>query len=1032
MSSFLSFLVFSSLVFDVHLVTNTTTLRLLLLLPERKGNFYYPFGMEKTGAAVYVALDDINTDGLLANINIHVDRVNTKCNDVHALGMTSDHLHLNTYHGIIGPQCSGVCRHIGRLAAYYNLPCITGVCQDTEMLNKDTFTTLTRLLGTFDKVGHAIRGVMVHFKWKRIGIISQKHTDRIWKYTREAVEEVVTDAGMMVAVSKEYNAANNDSLRTILSDVVKTSRIIVLAVRGETLRQLMLIAHDMGLTSGTCMFISVYYYPSTKTFGDISWKQNDEYDDVAKTAYTSLMFVSYLTPPNDLYRKFEDDVKIKSNTLFNYTYDAGEEIPYPAANLYEAMYLYALAINTTLENGNDVTDGRAITHILWNRTFTTVTGNVSLNSIGDRQQGYKIEQINGDANFSLKQFGQYLSEVGHFEEQAGVSPVWPGGSKPADSPRCGFFGEHCQGLTEADIIRILIFTFVGIILLVVLLSFLFQQLYVRKMKNKLKEQFWRIHTDEITFNATSVFTFSSISVRGDHDAAVSRRQKAKIGEYKGSTVLIKMFDHVIVDVKADVKEFQKMRELDHRNVAKVLGFCIDSARLYSLTEFASKGSLMDILENEDIHLDWDFKYCLIWDVLRGLEYIFHSGMKYHGNLKSSNCVVDGRFVLKLTDIGPRRWINSKQKCARDLLWTPPEILKCQGQLRQSMGQPGDMYSLGIMLHEILQRNGPFGVETVGITPENIIKSVVAYKAVVPFRPAFEVNSCPSDLITLIQRCWSESPDERPLLKDVVKGLNEITQNKYKQDNFFDNLLKRMEQYANNLEEIVGQRTDQYLHEKQKAENLLYQLLPRSIATQIQLTGTVEPELFESVTIMFSDIVHFTSLSAESSPMEIVQMLNELYSAFDDTIDEFDVYKVETIGDAYMCVSGLPQRNTYHFTELAKLSVSIMRLSASFVIRHRPDMSLKLRVGIHSGSCVAGVIGQKMPRYCLFGDTVNTASRMESTAEACSIQVSDTTAILLMRDPSMMLMQRGKVEVKGKGQMTTYLLDWKQLGTSKTD
>ncbi|OWF48644.1 atrial natriuretic peptide receptor 3-like [Mizuhopecten yessoensis] len=326
MDKILAFLILASLVVSVRTMVNTPALRLLLLLPERKGSFYYPFGMEKTGAAVYVALDDIKADGLLLNMTIEVDRINTKCNDVYALGVGSDYLHTHTYHGIIGPQCSGVCRHIGRLAAYYNLPCLTGVCQDTEMLNKDTFKTLTRLLGTFDKVGHAVRGIMVHFKWKRIGIISQKHTDRIWKYTREAVEEVVTGAGMLVAVSKEYNAATNDSLKAILAEVASLSRIIVLAVRGETLRTLMVLAHEMALTSGDYMFISVYYYASAKTFGDISWLQNDEYDDVAMTAYTSLIFVSYFTPLTHLYRKFEDDVKRKSETLFNYTYQADEGV----------------------------------------------------------------------------------------------------------------------------------------------------------------------------------------------------------------------------------------------------------------------------------------------------------------------------------------------------------------------------------------------------------------------------------------------------------------------------------------------------------------------------------------------------------------------------------------------------------------------------------------------------------------------------------------------------------------------------------
>ncbi|KAK3878247.1 hypothetical protein Pcinc_017103 [Petrolisthes cinctipes] len=236
----------------------------------------------------------------------------------------------------------------------------------------------------------------------------------------------------------------------------------------------------------------------------------------------------------------------------------------------------------------------------------------------------------------------------------------------------------------------------------------------------------------------------------------------------------------------------------------------------------------------------------------------------------------------------------------------------------------------------------------------------------------------------------------------------------------------MEQYANNLEALVQERTADYLDEKRRCEELLYQLLPKSVASQLINGKSVVAETYECVTIYFSDIVGFTSLSAQSTPMQVVDFLNELYTRFDDIIENFDVYKVETIGDAYMVVSGLPVRNgTKHTREIASMSLALLQEVETFKITHRPEEKLKLRIGMHTGPCVAGVVGLKMPRYCLFGDTVNTASRMESNGQPLKIHVSPTTQKMLAENyPSFILELRGEVDMKGKGRMNTYWLQGK--------
>jgi len=177
-----------------------------------------------------------------------------------------------------------------------------------------------------------------------------------------------------------------------------------------------------------------------------------------------------------------------------------------------------------------------------------------------------------------------------------------------------------------------------------------------------------------------------------------------------------------------------------------------------------------------------------------------------------------------------------------------------------------------------------------------------------------------------------------------------------------------------------------------------------------------------VTVYFSDCVGFVAMSARSNPTQVVQFLNDLYSCFDRIIGTYDVYKVETIGDSYMVVSGLPVPNgSHHVGEIASMSLSLMEAIMKFKIGHLPGEQVQLRIGMHSGPCVAGVVGLKMPRYCLFGDTVNTASRMESNGLPLRINASQSARDLLVEIGGYELAERGLVHMKGKGDQMTYFV-----------
>ncbi|XP_032517794.1 uncharacterized protein LOC116770432 [Danaus plexippus] len=234
-----------------------------------------------------------------------------------------------------------------------------------------------------------------------------------------------------------------------------------------------------------------------------------------------------------------------------------------------------------------------------------------------------------------------------------------------------------------------------------------------------------------------------------------------------------------------------------------------------------------------------------------------------------------------------------------------------------------------------------------------------------------------------------------------------------------NAVNTIQIYARNLSE----KARELEYEKELSDSLLYQMLPASVAKQLKQTQQVPAEFFASVTVYFSDIVGFTAIAAVSTPYQVISFLNSVYKLFDERIECYDVYKIETIGDSYMVASGLPVRNgNKHATEIASMALELLEATSICRLPHRPDQALCMRSGIHTGPCVAGIVGSKMPRYCLFGDTINTASRMESTGEPMKIQISEDVKLALDKTGLFITTPRGVVDVKGKGEMTTYWLN----------
>ncbi|XP_014672886.1 PREDICTED: retinal guanylyl cyclase 2-like, partial [Priapulus caudatus] len=465
-----------------------------------------------------------------------------------------------------------------------------------------------------------------------------------------------------------------------------------------------------------------------------------------------------------------------------------------------------------------------------------------------------------------------------------------------------------------------------------------------------------------------------------------------------------------------LKMVKMLHDLRHENVNAFVACYIDGLSPALVLEFCSRGCLMDIYTNENIKLEWSFKLSFLTDVVRGMRYLHSCPLKMHGRLTSRNCVIDSRWVVKITDYGLPTILDGKSVAkattAKDLLWTAPELLRDT----LMMTPHADVYSFAIICQELILRGRPFCMNK--LSPEDLIKKLKKPPPLI--RPSVSPQQAPPEAIHIMKQCWMEMPESRPSFDAIYDGFKGM--NHGKKTNMVDTMFTMLERYSDNLEDIVRERTEQLDEEKKKTDQLLYQMLPRTVADALKAGQPVEAKTYEVATIYFSDIVGFTKLSASSTPMEIVTFLNDLYTMFDNTINQYDVYKVETIGDAYMVVSGIPVPNgDRHVGEIATMSLDILSQCGTFKIWHRQNQPLLIRIGIHTGTCVAGVVGLTMPRYCLFGDTVNTTSRMESTGAAFRIHVSETVVTELDKLGGYHMQYRGEIELKGKGFAKTYWL-----------
>jgi len=455
--------------------------------------------------------------------------------------------------------------------------------------------------------------------------------------------------------------------------------------------------------------------------------------------------------------------------------------------------------------------------------------------------------------------------------------------------------------------------------------------------------------------------------------------------------------------RANYELMKQLVTCHHHSIVRFFGYTSIDSRRYLVTEHNGNTNLRDLLNSMQA-LDSCNMIRIIEGPLSGLQFLHQIQPKpfVHGEVNLENLLVSDDLSCKLTC--EKLLVGCSPANALIHIhgegfkyWFSPERLSREPQA--TLSPSDDVYAVAFLLWEVFYGQGktmPFNStgKKNGKEGEDLTSLVIEQQ----LRPAFPLQPhIPSSLSNLIEQCWDQDPARRPTMSAVLQQLR---------------LIKK-------------QLEDKSQYHSAMKNTLMNKVFPPRVLEALSKGEQVEPEHYNEVTIMFSDIVGYTDLSSSLHPSKVMDMLSRLFVKFDELAKKHGLFKVETIGDAYMCVGGLPDPQPDHVVRVARMALDCVEAANSTLVDTQDEGLgfIRIRVGFHSGPVMASVVGDLNPRYCLFGDTVNTASRMETNSEANRVNCSAKSAFKLLENScgcaDLVVSSRGAIQVKGKGEMQCF-------------
>uniref|UniRef100_A0A914YGN1 guanylate cyclase n=1 Tax=Panagrolaimus superbus TaxID=310955 RepID=A0A914YGN1_9BILA len=848
----------------------------------------------------------------------------------------------------------------------------------TALSDRTIYKTLARISSkNTNSIAKATVKLLEHYGWKRIAVVT--NTGAVAYERVQSFEDEFKKSGISVAskVMFEEGWNSTDIIKSgLLNDIKNNARIVIciFSATRELTREFMQAVFTQNMNTAEYAFILPWLQAGPKDTSPWIGVSGETLKQV-KDHYANAIIV--------------DDVNGFDNTLVDNFIKRVEkyEIRVSQKLCFFKMSLFLYKIEHSGIGNSTGTAGMVIMDDLADRAPQFAAFFIS----PDREKVMKMVNMESvpiqNCNSSIEKNGCFdlkLTDI--------ITGFWPSsnGNMPPDEPICGLKGQKCSYMVEIAIGS----TILGLIILTVSTYFLYRYCQSRaldKMPWRVFHEHLRMIDDE---QARSLISLGSANTKLSN-MSTGAKKHVIIGVNTHATYHRYPQKRSIKFVKSDLILLTQMKQAIHDNINPFLGIAFnEKEEMLVLWKFCSRGTVQDLIYNKNMSIDEKFHAAFVRDITLGLEYLHLSQIGYHGSLSPWACAIDRNWSVRLTDYGIsnalERWEkggaisieiaqtdDDKSQAAQrtSALYYAPEFLKNREQNKRrgmdqtwvaqskARRQAADIYAFGMVMYEILFRSLPFseGTDIAGIAQTVLDTGKL-------IRPQIQdSNKVHPDIHALLTDCWSENPEIRPSIRRVRLNTEMALKTK---GSLVDQMMRVMETYANNLEKLVKERTSMLEEANLKAERLLNQLLPKYVANELKLGRPVAPRLFSSATVLFSDIVGFTKLCSTSTPLEVVNMLNGIYTGFDERIQKHGAYKVETIGDAYMVVSGIPEENgTNHVKCIANITLEMRYFLLDYEVPHRKRERIKCRWGFHTGPVAAGVVGLTAPRYCLFGDTV---------------------------------------------------------------